>query len=326
MPLHEIFTSSTCGPCQSGNTNVQSIFDNNPSKWTCIKYQMSWPGSGDPYYTAEGGVRRQYYGVTAVPDQKVDGGHAFDGNSNSYSESDLNAAYAVPAFVDISANMTITPGNQKVELSINISNNIDLPANTKLFVGIIEQKTTQNVGGNGETEFHYVMKKMLPDAQGKVIGPLNADAGHTENMSYTFNGSYRLPPNANAPIDHTTEHSVEEFNDLNAVIWLQNPSTMKVYQSAFAITPVGMDENTEAPQMLVYPNPASDLLNVDMGITDSQETKLTIVNSMGQTVYHKEGNMQGTIQMDLSSYAEGIYFIRMKNDKGSTAQSFIISH
>jgi len=35
---------------------------------------MNWPGAGDPYYTAEGGVRRDFYGVNAVPDLYCNGG------------------------------------------------------------------------------------------------------------------------------------------------------------------------------------------------------------------------------------------------------------
>ncbi|MEZ5197672.1 MAG: hypothetical protein R2764_15170 [Bacteroidales bacterium] len=32
---------------------------------TLVKYQMNWPGVGDPYYT-EGGAERNYYGVSWV--------------------------------------------------------------------------------------------------------------------------------------------------------------------------------------------------------------------------------------------------------------------
>jgi len=63
----EHFTSSTCGPCVSPNAQMKTLLANNPGKFGITKYQMNWPGSGDPYYTAEGGVRRTYYAVNAVP-------------------------------------------------------------------------------------------------------------------------------------------------------------------------------------------------------------------------------------------------------------------
>lgn len=49
--LHEVFTSSTCPPCKPGNEMLQSILDVKSQKFTVIKYQYNFPGTGDPYYT-----------------------------------------------------------------------------------------------------------------------------------------------------------------------------------------------------------------------------------------------------------------------------------
>ena len=37
MPLHEVFTSSTCGPCVGGNQNLMTIFDANPERQTVAR-------------------------------------------------------------------------------------------------------------------------------------------------------------------------------------------------------------------------------------------------------------------------------------------------
>ena len=39
--------------------------------------------------------------------------------------------------------------------------------NLKLFVGIFEYTTYNNIATNGETEFLHVMKKMIPSSSGK---------------------------------------------------------------------------------------------------------------------------------------------------------------
>ena len=67
-PLFEVFTSSTCSPCAQANPIIDAIFAANPDEFSLIKYQMDWPGSGDPYYTEQCGVRGNYYGVSFVPD------------------------------------------------------------------------------------------------------------------------------------------------------------------------------------------------------------------------------------------------------------------
>lgn len=328
LPLHEAFTSSTCGPCAYGNANLSSVFNNNPNKWVCIKYQMDWPSVGDPYYTDEGGARKNFYGVTSVPNLKVDGGEAFDGNSNSYSATELIAAYNTPAFVDISANMNINVNSQTVDLDVTVDNNIALSGSARLFVGIVEQETSQNVGTNGETLFDWVMKKMLPDAGGKVIGPLAENNTTIETYGYTFQGNYRLPNSANDPINNSTEHSVEEFDDLIAVVWVQDFATGEVYQSAYSTVTVGMNENDLANMDLnIYPNPSSDVLNITFNAENSEETKVSMLSSTGQLIQeiNNVSKGQNNISFDVENIPAGIYFVKIQTDKGFYTKPVIIN-
>jgi hypothetical protein len=312
MPLYETFTSSTCGPCVSGNTNMDALFAANPNKWVCVKYQMSWPGSGDPYYTAEGGIRRQFYGVNSVPRQEIDGG--YDGNSSSVTQADFDAAYAIPAFMGITADMVL--GGHMVTVNYTIDPKIDFPANAKLYIAIVEKKTYNNTGSNGETEFHWVMKKMLPNGSGSTIGPLTANTTVTNSVSYAFNGPYRLPNNAGDPIDHTKENSVEDFNNLIAVVWVQNPTTKEVYQSALSSFTIGMDK-AERDNLIksVYPNPAQNQVNIDLNMEQSENVDVSIFNTLGQIVINKQfGSLNGanTLKINLGNLSQGIYFVKIQ--------------
>ncbi|MCR9173774.1 MAG: hypothetical protein NXI10_14825 [bacterium] len=64
----ETFTSSTCPPCNPGNQQLESVLGNgqNDNNTVSIKYQLDWPGNGDPYYTVEGGDRADGYGVSGA--------------------------------------------------------------------------------------------------------------------------------------------------------------------------------------------------------------------------------------------------------------------
>lgn len=231
--LHEVFTSSTCPPCAPGNANTTAIFNNSFETPVIIKYQMSWPGTGDPYYTLEGLTRRNYYGVNSVPNMAVDGG--WNGNTNSYTDGLLNQFSGVPSFLDIAGNYTIDTATKTVDINFGYLPLTDFPGNNTLHVAILEEETFNNVKTNGETVFDHVMKKMLPDGNGTSIGSINQGFPVTYNFNYTFNGNYRLPNNATDPIDHTIEHSVEEFDDLIVVVFIQNNSTDEVYHSSFGI-------------------------------------------------------------------------------------------
>lgn len=211
-PLFESFTSSTCGPCTGFNNGTMTPFMNtNAETVTVLKYQMSWPGSGDPYYTAEGGVRRVYYAVNAVPMLFGEGKNVT--TSTAAVNAAYNAAMADPAFVTITGTHTINGTNFTVTGTITPYVTL---SNATLQVAVMENLTTGNVGNNGETSFKHVMMKMLPDAGGTT---LNIESGVATPFEFTY--------------DMSTTH-VEEMEDLRAVIFVQDNNTKYIFNSAYS--------------------------------------------------------------------------------------------
>ena len=316
LPMHEAFTSSTCAPCVQGNINLANVFNANPGKWVCLKYQMSWPGNGDPYYTAEGGERRTYYGVNSVPQLWVDGGLGI--NTSGYTSAQLNAAFANPSFINLTANYTIT--GQTVDVDVNINPVADINNNNlKMHVAIFEYLTHNNVASNGETEFKYVMKKMVPDASGTSLAPLVSGTPVSQSLSYTFQGSYRLPANALSPINHTIEHSVEEFSDLGVVVWIQDQLTKEVFQSCYATITVGTSEPGNPDGIIgIFPNPAVNETTLNYFTKDNAEVAINLYNMMGQRVF-AENNFRAaagaqTQTIDTHNLPAGVYILDLQID------------
>ncbi len=313
LPMHESFTSSTCAPCVAGNQNLATQFAANPGKWVCLKYQMSWPGNGDPYYTAEGGDRRTFYGVNSVPQLWVDGGLGI--NTSSYTSAQLNARYNVPSFVNLSANYTIS-GNT-VDMNININPVADIQSNNlKMQVAIFEYTTHNNTGTNGETEFKYVMKKMVPDAMGTSLAPLVAGTNVTQSLTYTFQGIYRLPPNALSPINNAIENSVEEFGDLGVVVWLQDQTTKEIFQSCYATILVGTTEIGNPDGIIsIFPNPAKTEVNVHYFLAEEASVSVDIYSMMGQKVSSVENIRTASGShyqvFDTQNLTNGIYIMNL---------------
>ncbi|MGB0390077.1 MAG: hypothetical protein ACPGD5_00800, partial [Salibacteraceae bacterium] len=191
--LYETFTSSTCGPCVAGNANFEGIAADIPAnEKASIKYQMSWPGDGDPYNTDHGNARRNVYQVSSVPNMQIDGG--WDGNSGSFTRALHDEAVAIPSNVGVWAEFNVDIANQTVQTCAIIEANKDLGAAT-VHMAIKERLTENNVGTNGETEFHDVLKKLAAGPNGSAV---TITAGMYEKVcvSYTFNGNYRLPNNS----------------------------------------------------------------------------------------------------------------------------------
>ena len=235
ISLVETFTSSTCGPCNPWNITLEGFLADpaNDDETVSLKYQMSWPGSGDPYYTDEGNVRRNYYSVSGIPHTRIDA--EFGDNPANLSQYDFNVQYAVDPLVALDAYYQVDEATQTVDVQVDVEALYPIAYGHRVFVVIFEYETSNNVKSNGETEFFHVMKKMIPGATGAVIFPMDSLQIDHYEYSYTFNGNYVLPPDANNPIDDAVEHSVEEFSDLGVAVWVQNINSQEVVQAAYAI-------------------------------------------------------------------------------------------
>jgi len=247
--LLEVFSSSTCPPCNPGNLRLKTVLEENDAqngKYTLIKYQMSWPAPGDPYYTAEGGSKRSLYNVNGVPSLFMDGGPNVDPRYLNHSQ--LLEKQAEPSYVEISGKYNVIGQTVYTKIDIRPTDEITGGNNLRLFVAIVEKSTINNKKNNGETQFFQVMKKFMPGANGTVLSRLYADEPVTKEFTWEFKGDYRLPANASSPINHNIEHSIEDFDNLEVIAWIQNINTKYVFNSGTAI----LDNN-------------SYIVNFDMG-------------------------------------------------------------
>ena len=209
IPMIEHFSSSTCGPCVSVNTGMGNLTAANPGKFTYTKYQMNWPSPGDPYYTEEGGVRRQFYGVNAVPNVCLEGTNL---GATVMTQGQLDNAYNTPSFADVRGSFNVD-GNT-ITVKVDFMSYYDMTAE-KALVTVNEKVTHNNVGSNGETEFHHVFMKFLTSPSGNA---LNIPAGECQHFEWSQ--------------DMSSTH-VEEMSDLEVSAWIQNFATHEVINSHF---------------------------------------------------------------------------------------------
>lgn len=231
--LHEMFTGSTCGPCYEADEVLEAVLHQNEGDYTVINYQVG----SDPYITSEGVSRRMYYlpgeSSYAIPYVHADGVNGFHPNEKNgvgYTDEDFDRFAAVPAILNLSVTHEVK--GQTVSWEVIYAPSDDITSEDMvLHVAIVEGTTYNNIGTNGQTEFHQVMKKMIPDQHGSPI--IVQTKSQAFQGSYTFQGEYAEDAGYGNEVNHEIEHTVEEFEDLEVIVWAQDAVTWEVYQSAW---------------------------------------------------------------------------------------------
>ena len=211
-PAFEEFTSSTCAPCASFHNTFVPWCEDHTDEIVLVKYQMNWPGSGDIYYTEQGGVRRNYYGVTWVPWLNL------NGSTIGTNLAEVNAGF--DEAITHNSTYKIASSFELVGSQITVNANI-LPfagqEGMRVHMIVFENETTGNIGSNGETSFEHVMMRMIPDADG-------TQENFADRAPLGFTGTFDMS---------TT--NVEELDDLSVAILVQHESSQEVLQAAYGI-------------------------------------------------------------------------------------------
>lgn len=245
--LAEHFTNASCGPCAVYNPGFDALMNSNITQVAPIKYHTSWPGF-DPMYqenSADANARVSLYGVSGVPNAVLDGGQ--------YAGSPANVNQATINFLsDIGSGIIITVDETKTGNTVNIEAEIEalVPINSSnLRVHIVAVEEEVNYasapGSNGEKDFPYVMRKMLPNSNGTTIASMAANTTSTVNVSYTF-------PN------------FVDANDMRTIVFVQDHTTGFVYQSFLAPETMGENDNEQSPTIDA---PETVACVIDMSIT-----------------------------------------------------------
>lgn len=214
--LFECFTNASCGPCASQNPALDALINNNADRIAAIKYHMNWPGPNDPMYVhnpTDNNARRTVYNVSSVPHTVVDG-NRFAGLPSGINQNTVNQWLTVTSPVDMRLTYEVDEAANIITVNVMGRALEDIPGSVKLYVGVIEREIHYNTppGSNGERDFYAVMKKLLPTSSGTTLGQLQAGS----YFAYSF--TWELA-------------NVYNNDQLDAIVWIQNPDTKVVHQA-----------------------------------------------------------------------------------------------
>ena len=83
---------------------------------------------------------------------------------------------------------------------------------------------------------------------------------------------------------------------------------------------VGITEVDLLNEIQVFPNPANDILNIDL-TSFNKEVKISIYNSIGSLVKSIDSKTQSNlVEIDLSSFTSGVYYVNILSDKGNVTK------
>lgn len=321
VPVLEGFTSSTCGYCAPMNSALNPVLKElqEAGEINAVKYQMNFPGAGDPYYISSNGTRMNYYAnllnweYLSVPTPIYNGKeNIYDYGGKTYNDlanqmkANAKADHAKKAVMELNitkASVNTTTG----ELEFEVSGRSHVDVQAYMLVLILEKKTTGNKRSNGETEFFHVNMAAPFGANGKVIR-LQTDS------TFTISGSVA---------DMHKTH-MEEPEDLEILCFVQTMPSQgaTILQSVSADVQISnvANEDRLAAAISVYPNPAKN--NVSIKGLDNADVR--VFDMTGRMVYSQKTAME-SLEINLSRFTAGTYMIRIEQNGNTIHKKLVVT-
>lgn len=327
-------TASWCGPCGGwGWEGFGELLESHHEDHICMALYAS---STSLLYTPDADVIAAEIGFGGYPNfagngEDVGTGYAqVNGIIENFETEDViaNAAYEV-----------VSVTNDEIEILVKIKF-FEAVTGTYVLAGYaIEDDIVGYQNGIGDSAHHHVVFRGAFEEKNNeyVITSSGADAGETFTRTLT--------------IERPAEWELSNL-EVATVLWKQDETTptdliyvngTKTPQEGTLTTgggsggsgggggntgsddprnwPVGQ-EDMVVESMELYPNPAKDLLNVKFN--DVQDFTVEISDLLGKIVLKQTFTSKNRITMDVSSFPEGLYMIRVVTDNKTYLDRIIV--
>ena len=93
-----------------------------------------------------------------------------------------------------------------------------------------------------------------------------------------------------------------------------------------AQTVTAVNDYAGVNDLSVFPNPATDRLNISFVMEDENPVFCKILDMTGKLLYNKSIESTGGLieeSVNVSEFAKGIYLLRIETSKGTTIEKFV---
>lgn len=321
--LLDHFTTAVCPNCPSAHTRLGAVMENidaNRVAWVAHHVGYGTDNMTLAEDAANTGVMGFYNGTsTFAPAMLLDrdtenvpgeyNGMVGGITTNAATlQNQFSNAISKPAFVTVGLeNITYDASTRQVSFDVNGMFKSSLTGTINLTVYITEDSImgTQS-GATGNYRHDHVLRGVVTSYWGDALTSTNANDTYSKHYTYTLPATWNYKKCRLIAFVNNHSNSVTERKVLNAT------------KSAFLTAgQVGIEDVKPAISVKMWPNPVAEMAFVE---AESTIRSYSVVNSVGQVVESRENVNASALELNVSNYAAGVYFVSVTTDNGVSTE------
>ncbi len=313
----EEYTATWCGACPTGLALMDTLYNHYPNQVLGVANHASDGFSFTNTMMAD-------LGVSGIPDGSVDrSGSPFGSDPLQYPttwpQSFANRLLE-PVPVDIRVYNVLDQVNGIITGQV-VAEFVDYSiGDMRMVLFVVENDLAGTQSGIGAYTFDHILRA-FPLGEYGTPGtiPTSVVPGQTYVENFTFNVDPSWVLNNVQLYGAVLRYSIDKRK--NEFI---NADDAQVNNGVGIIKPLGFVSNLE-----VSPVPASGMTKVSLELPAGSLTDISVINVIGQDVLHISNgvlrNGSHTFTFDASNMKDGVYFVRVRTEKGVDSHRFVVT-
>ncbi len=204
--------------------------------------------------------------------------------------------YEMPAPPDLEYIIRFQNTGNDTAFTVKILNPLDT---TRLDLSTLDIVSTSH---DADVRFVY-HERNLEFVMNNILLP---DSNTNEPMSHGF-VRYRIKPKTTVAVGDSIQNFAAIYFDFNSPV-ITNTAVTHI------ILPTGLTTTHQNSPPAIFPNPANNKITIRQTETWQKINTVTIYNLYGQQVENLEITPADSTEVDISSLAQGVYFVKINND------------
>lgn len=179
------------------------------------------------------------------------------------------------------------------------------------------------IGQNSGNLFFAISGTELNGNENKSLIPLSDALQGTSSATFVFKNALNKSNYKDELLNIVTRKSIKQFK-----IIMFDEEGLKISESTIAgsITPIttaSKETKSNVTSLSISPNPATDHVNLSYFLGSDQNMQIDLIDLTGKVVNtidkgFKNANQMQNLEFNVSNLQNGLYFIRLVNEKGQT--------
>lgn len=155
----------------------------------------------------------------------------------------------------------------------------------------------------------------------------DASSGFPTSWTWNFDNVSGSTAQNPPPVQFSTSNGFDGSGDYLVRLSVTNPIGSDSKDTIVLVPTVGIADIEFTNSISIFPNPANDVINVDLSDVEAGNFEVSLVNMIGETVvvpFSINSNNRSELSLNVEGFSPGVYFVKIEGEQKVAVKPIVV--